>query len=550
MTHRPLRRALLSLSDKSHLKELCVFLHSLSCEMVASSSTRAAILELGFPCLSVESLTQTPEMLGGRVKTLHPAIFGSILACPTSPAHQADLLAHRLLPFDLVVCNLYPFQEAFSQLASQNSHPPQDRFSSLIDQIDIGGVSLLRAAAKNHEFVSVLCDPIDYQLFIDSVDEKGPSFVLRRELAKKAFRETALYDGLIASAMEKFGVDEGVLGLEKKGPVVRKNEAVIAAFPDVVSLNLVKKQDLRYGENPHQSAAFYAYAHSPAHNECSLATMQCFHGKELSYNNMLDIEHSLRIVREFEHTTPFAAVIVKHNTPCGVGLSSESLAIAYQNAFKGDPVSPFGGIVTLSCKVTKELAGILAETFLEVILAPGYDPEALLILQQKKNLRLVTYTSKGERANDVLWTPVQGGFLAQKTDDLVLKLSDVTIPTILKPSQEILNSLQFAMTVVKHVRSNAIVIANAHQTISVAGGFTNRRDAVEHALKKAHLPLQDAVLASDGFFPFADSIELLKNSGISFVIQPGGSIQDKNVIDACDKARIGMVLTKMRHFKH
>ena len=265
---------------------------------------------------------------------------------------------------------------------------------------------------------------------------------------------------------------------------------------------------------------------------------------------MLDIEHAVRLAKEFTNTTSYAAIIVKHNTPCGVGLSTVSIHDAYKKAFEADPVSPFGGIVCLSTSVTPECAMTLAETFLEVIIAPEFNFEALEILQKKKNLRLVTLNLSAPLINEFIFTHVQGGILAQSANNTILNLSNVTYPTIRKPQQSILNAMQFAMTVVKHVRSNAIVVTNQNQTISIAGGFTNRVDAVQLALQKAKLPITEAVLASDAFFPFPDSIELIKNSGIQYIIQPGGSVQDAKVIEACDKYNLCMVFTGTRHFKH
>jgi phosphoribosylaminoimidazolecarboxamide formyltransferase/IMP cyclohydrolase len=313
---------------------------------------------------------------------------------------------------------------------------------------------------------------------------------------------------------------------------------------------LNKQQDLRYGENPHQRAAFYVDWQTSKVQSCSLASMKCFHGKELSYNNMLDMEHAVRLAKEFSCENVFAVIIVKHNTPCGVGISTASIAEAYSLAFEGDPVSPFGGIVCTNSSVTIELAQKLYETFLEVVIAPSFDEEAKEFLQKKKNLRLVTYPVQSPLANHVTMTHVQGGFLVQDANNMVIENEKLIFPTIEKPPLEILKSMEFAMTVVKHVRSNAIAIANGVQTISIAGGFTNRVDAVELAISKAKLNLNNAVLASDAFFPFSDSIEIIRKAGIKYIIQPGGSVQDEAVIQACDKAGIAMVFTGLRHFKH
>ena len=551
MTLNNIRRALISVSDKTNLKELCAFLNSIHCEMVGTSSTCKAILEYGFPCTSADSLTQFPEMLGGRVKTLHPNIFGAILGRPQLATDQDDLIKFNIKPFDLVVCNLYPFQEVLEKMDPAVEPRDDSGADKLVEYIDIGGVSLLRAAAKNHITVNILCDVNDYPQFIKIItqNENKSPLSLRRELAVKALRETAAYDELIASTLaQKFSLNQTLPS--NLGPVRRKNTENIQNLPDSINLSLSKIQSLRYGENPHQSASFYKLSDVDSTNFCSLADIKCFHGKELSYNNMLDIEHAVRLTKEFTATTRNAAIIVKHNTPCGVGLSSNSIVEAYTRAFEGDPVSPFGGIVCTTTKVTEELAHKLSETFLEVVIAPEFTEQAQELLQKKKNLRLVTYNALAPLVNKVIFTHVQGGFLAQSANDIVIDLNKVTYPTIIKPSQEIMNSMQFAMTVVKHVRSNAIVIANGFQTLSIAGGFTNRVDAVELALAKAKLSLSNAVLASDAFFPFPDSIELIQASGIKYIVQPGGSVQDAEVVKACDKYGLCMVFTGNRHFKH
>ncbi|APJ04679.1 bifunctional phosphoribosylaminoimidazolecarboxamide formyltransferase/IMP cyclohydrolase [Silvanigrella aquatica] len=534
------RRALLSLSNKEGLKELCAFLTQYGCELVATSSTYKAIKELGFLCVSVDSITQFPEVLGGRVKTLHPKIFGGILCRESLDSDRQDMQTQDIKPFDIVVCNLYPFQNALAKGAS-----PED----LIENIDIGGVSLLRAAAKNHAFVSVLCDVSDYEYFKENVSKNNgqTTISLRKELAVKALRETAAYDEIISSTLEKSLEIENNL-LSKIGPIRSENIKSIDSFPENLSLSLVKQQSLRYGENPHQKASFYRIADSNLKEVCTLSHLKCFHGKELSYNNVLDIEHAIKLISEFKEN--YSAVILKHNTPCGVGVSLHSIAEAYERAFESDPVSPFGGIVCINSEVTLDLAKKLSETFLEVVIAPHFTEDSLALLQKKKNLRLVTFNPELPLANKTIFTHVQGGFLAQSANNIVIDWNKITYPTLIKPTDDILKALTLGMTVVKHVRSNAIVLANQYQSLSVAGGFTNRVDAVEQCLKKVRLPLENAVLASDAFFPFPDSIEMIKESGVKYIIQPGGSVQDYEVIKACDKYGISMVFTGCRHFKH
>lgn len=536
----PVRRALLSLSDKSGLNELCGFLTKIGCELVATSSTYKAIIDLGYSCCSVDSITKFPEILGGRVKTLHPKIFGGILGRELLESDAKDMKDHEIKAFDIVICNLYPFQKALAKEVST---------TELVENIDIGGVSLLRAAAKNHDRVSILCDVLDYVNFMKIVSEnhENTTLNLRKQLAIKAFRETAAYDEIISASLEKqFNLENSLTS--KMGPVRSESMNAIDSLPDSLSLSLMKQQSLRYGENPHQKAAFYKMADVENQNICSFANMKCFHGKELSYNNVLDIEHAIRLAAEFKEN--FAAVILKHNTPCGVGISNESIAQAYVRAFESDPISPFGGIVCVTKNVTETLAHKLSETFLEVVIAPSFDSQALDVLQKKKNLRLVTYNPLLPLANRTIFTHVQGGFLAQSSNDIVIDLDKVTFPTIVKPSAEIINALTLGMTAVKHVQSNAIVLANEIQTLSIAGGFTNRVDAVEQCLKKVRLPLTNAILASDAFFPFPDSIELINQSGIKHIVHPGGSVQDLEVIKACDKYGISMMFTGIRHFKH
>ncbi|WGL60953.1 bifunctional phosphoribosylaminoimidazolecarboxamide formyltransferase/IMP cyclohydrolase [Pigmentibacter sp. JX0631] len=538
--HITVKRILLSLSDKTGLLEICKAFSKIDCELYATSSTYKAIKELGYSCQRIENITEFPEILGGRVKTLHPKIFGGILGRPALESDFGDMQKHGILPFDVVICNLYPFQSAVEKVSSE---------AELIENIDIGGVSLLRAAAKNHASVSILCDVRDYHPFLQELEKNNGkiSYEFRKKLALKAFKETAAYDQTIANALEKKFELKNNLD-NKNGPIRETNVLNIDHIPDSVTLSLKKEKTLRYGENPHQKAALYSFSDINEHKYSCLTNMECFHGKELSYNNVLDIEHAIRLAYEFK--TKKAAVILKHNTPCGVGVSHSSIYQAYVDAFNSDPVSPFGGIVCLTDTVSEELANKMSEIFLEVIIAPNFTNEALIVLQKKKNLRLVKFNFELPLASKTIFTQVQGGFLAQSSNESVLNLNSVTYPTIVKPSNEIMDSLIIGMTVVKHVRSNAIVLANSRQTLSIAGGFTNRVDAVEHCLNKTRLSLDNAILASDAFFPFPDSIDLIHKAGIKYIIQPGGSVQDSEVIKACDNYGIAMVFTGVRHFKH
>jgi phosphoribosylaminoimidazolecarboxamide formyltransferase/IMP cyclohydrolase len=536
----PLKRAFISVSDKSGLRELAQYLNSVGCELSATGSTAEYLASLGLNVAKVEEITGFPEILGGRVKTLHPKIFGAILAKSHSESDDHDLEMHKIRKFDLVVCNLYPFLETLRRT---------EELSALIENIDIGGVSLLRAAAKNFSRVGVLCDPADYKLFIESLQKNSATLPgqLRVELALKALSETATYDEVISLSLRHklHGITGVRLGA---GPVQRQANLSTQLLDTQIAYELERVKPLRYGENPHQKAALYRSDSGVSHSgaACSLVEAQCLNGKELSYNNYLDMEHGLRLISELREN---ACVIIKHNMPCGVGQGSTALE-AYMRAFEGDPVSPFGGVVLFNRQVDLGAALALHETFLEVVVAPSFDSDALETLRTKKNLRVVTLNTQLPLMNKQQVVQVQGGFLVQDTDDVIFHPEKLHIPTVTQPTPMDKSACWFAYTVVKHVRSNAVVITNNHQTIAVAGGFTNRVDAVEYCLKKARISLKGAVLASDAFFPFADSIELLKGTGIKAIIQPGGSVQDAAVIDACNKAGLAMLLTGHRHFKH
>lgn len=535
-----LKKAFLSVSDKTGLRELAQFLVAKGCSLAATGSTAEQLQSYGFPVTKVEEITGFPEILGGRVKTLHPKIFGGILAKPHSDSDDHDLEMHKIEKFDLVVCNLYPFQETLRRT---------EELSALVENIDIGGVSLLRAAAKNFSRVGVLCDPQDYKIFIEAVQKNSGSLPgqLRVELALKALSETATYDEVISLSLKHrlHGITGVRLGA---GPVQRQASISAQLLDTQFTYELERVKSLRYGENPHQKAALYRSESVVAHQgpACSLVEAQCLNGKELSYNNYLDMEHGLRLISELRDC---ACVIIKHNLPCGVAVGATPVE-SYRRAFEGDPVSPFGGVVLFNRKVDLGTALAMLETFLEVVVAPAFDTDALEALRSKKNLRICVLNTQLPLLNKQQVAQVQGGFLVQDVDDVIFDPEKLHIPTNARPTPADKSACWFAYTVVKHVRSNAIVIANGHQTIAVGGGFTNRVDAVEYCLKKSTLPLKGAVLASDAFFPFPDSIELLKDTGIRAIVQPGGSVQDAAVIDACNKAGISMLVTGHRHFKH
>lgn len=512
--------ALLSVWDKTGLEILGKSLVDKGFELIATTSTAQYLANFDIKCRSIESVTGVPEMLGGRVKTLHPAIFGGILWKRDSQADQVDVASHGIPSVDVVVCNLYPF--------AANQHLTDEK--ALVEFIDVGGVSLLRAAAKNYRHCVVLSEPGDYST-LTNLKEKGMESVnesLRLKLAAKAFQITAAYDATIANRLMHDATD---------------------SRPETLMLTATKQKNLRYGENPHQQAAVYSFSQSP-HDNSTLATAKALQGKELSYNNLLDAEHVLRLVREWKQP---AVAILKHNTPCGVGLHTTSICEAFQKAFVNDPVSPFGGIVCANREVDVHFANRLTETFFELVIAPHFTTEARECLATKKNLRLLELDANNLIPNPWQVTSIQGGLLLQSSD-LLTPTTFRAVTTLQTASQAVLDDIGFAMTVVKHVRSNGIVLAQGLSTVAIAGGFTNRVDAVKNCLQKLeqlnlpqNLPI---VLASDGFFPFADSIEILKGTGITHIVQPGGSQRDADVIAASNALGFVMYFTGNRHFKH
>jgi phosphoribosylaminoimidazolecarboxamide formyltransferase / IMP cyclohydrolase len=505
-------RALLSVSDKRGLMEFARRLHEAGVELVASGGTARSLLEAGLPVDTVENVTGFPEILGGRVKTLHPAIHGGILARRT-PQHLAELEAQRVKPIDLVVVNLYPFQEAVAQ--------PNVTLATAVEEIDIGGVALLRAAAKNHESVTVVCDPADYEEVAQALLNGGTSTMQRKKLAFKAFRHTASYDGAIATYFAT-QVDEEDL-----------------AVPEQIVLDLQRVQLNRYGENPHQQGGLYAYAGQPA-------PFVVLHGKEMSYNNWLDLDGAWQAAQDFPEPT---VVIVKHGNPCGLA-SAETLAEAYNLAFASDPVSVFGSIIAVNRPLDAEMARLMGSLFVEVVAAPAYEPDALEILMQKKNLRVV-------QPNNVPMRPlslrsIYGGVLVQEVDASQSDMDSANWQVVsqLQPSPEQLADLAFAWRAARYVKSNAIVYVQNQATVGIGAGQMSRIDSVMLAGHKAGERAQGAVMASDAFFPFSDGIEAAAKAGIAAVVQPGGSMRDAEVIAAVDKLGLVMVFTGARHFRH
>jgi len=506
------KRALVSTSDKTGLVEFLKPLAENGCEIVSTGGTSKFLKENGIKVREVSEVTGFPEMMDGRVRTLHPKIHMGLLARSFVPEDFELLKEHGVEPFDLVVVNLYPFAEAYNKGL---------RGQELIEQIDIGGPSLLRAAAKSHERLTVVCDPEDYDLVATKkLDEMG-----RRKLAAKVFGHCAYYDSLVAQALSP---EED--------------------FSDntTFTIGLKKKAVLRYGENPHQKAVWYE---TPIPNNLGLSSAEQLQGKELSYNNILDLEAAVSVLSDFEST---ACVIVKHLNPCGVACGA-NIFEAYSRAFEADSVSAFGGIVALNEKITGELAQALVGPFLECVIASDIAPEASEILSKKKNLRILKLQALGKKNRpktiELEYKSLRGGALVQTVD-----LPDIWNPSWKvigeEPSENIKKDLVFAQRVVRHVKSNAIVISKNFQTLGICGGQTNRVDSVKMALERAKGRGKDLVLGSDAFFPFRDSIDLISQHNIKWIIQPGGSLRDAEVEAAAKEHKINMVITGTRHFKH
>lgn len=504
-------RALLSVYDKTGIADLARALHGLGVELISTGNTQRLLAEAGLPARPVSAVTGFPEILDGRVKTLHPAIHAGLLARRDLPAHMAQLAEHGLGPIDLLVVNLYPFQQTVAR--------PNVALAEAVEQIDIGGVALLRAAAKNFAHVLPLVDPADYPAALAALREGDPAPELRRRLAAKTFAHTAAYDAAIATYL----ADE--------------------ALPQTLTLAWPKAQPLRYGENPHQGAALYGDFHS---------MFEQLHGKELSYNNILDTAAAAELIEEFPADEAAAVAIVKHTNPCGVGAAA-TLREAWEKALATDREAPFGGIICANRPLDLPLAEAIAEIFTEIIIAPAFNDEALALLTKKKNLRLLRAAAPVTRRGELLVRSVPGGVLAQAADRDPLAEEEARVVTRRAPSDAEWRALRFGWRVVKHVKSNAIVYAGADRTLGIGAGQMSRVDSARLAVWKAQnagLSLRDSAVASDALFPFADGVEAALRAGATAVIQPGGSVRDAEVIAAADAAGAAMVFTGKRHFRH
>ena len=525
---RKVSRALLSVSDKSGLVDFARVLAGLGVELVSTGGTRKTLADAGLPVRDVADLTNFPEMMDGRLKTLHPKVHGGLLAIRENPEHEAAMLAHDIRPIDLLVVNLYPFEATLAKGGA---------YEDCVENIDIGGPAMIRAASKNHDDVAVVVDPSDYAALAQELTATGGATLLatRRRLAQKAFARTAAYDAAISNWL----ADE----LGEASPPVRAFGGRLA-------------EPMRYGENPHQSAGFYLTGETRP----GVATARQVQGKQLSYNNVNDTDAAFECVAEFDPARAAACVIVKHANPCGVA-EGASLEEAYLKALRCDPVSAFGGIVALNRRLDAAAAREIVKIFTEVIIAPQADDEAVEIVAAKKNLRLLlTGGLPDPRARGLVYRSVSGGFLAQSRDNAVIDDLELKVVTKRPPTGRELADMKFAWRVVKHVKSNAIVYAKDGATVGIGAGQMSRVDSSRIAAHKAQEAANaaglseslatGAVVASDAFFPFADGLLAAAAAGATAVIQPGGSVKDDEVIHAADEKGLAMVFTGVRHFRH
>jgi phosphoribosylaminoimidazolecarboxamide formyltransferase/IMP cyclohydrolase len=517
------RLALLSVSDKTGLLELARSLvEEFQFEIISSGGTAQTLKDAGLPVMKVSDYTGSPEILGGRVKTLHPRIHGGILARLDQPQDQSDLAVNQIRPISLVVVNLYPFEQTIAK--------PDVALPEAIEQIDIGGPAMLRAAAKNFAHLTVLCNPEQYQPYLEELRQHGEvTLPFRQSSALRAFQHTAAYDQAISSYLAEQQAEQ-----ESK-----QSDATASALPVSFTLTGQQIQSLRYGENPHQPAAWYQ---TGATGWAAATKLQ---GKELSYNNLVDLEAARRIVAEF--TEP-AAVIIKHTNPCGVALG-DNISEAYSKAFAADSVSAFGGIVALNRSIDATTATELTKTFLECVVAPACEPEAEQILGAKSKVRVLVLPDLLTGAKQLV-KQIAGGFLVQAADDQPVDSAQWQVVSQRQPTPAQLAELVFAWKVCKHVKSNAIVVTNKRTTCGVGAGQMNRVGSVKIALEQAGEKAKGAILASDGFFPFDDSVRTAAAAGVEAIVQPGGSMRDQDSITAADELGLVMLLTGVRHFLH
>jgi phosphoribosylaminoimidazolecarboxamide formyltransferase/IMP cyclohydrolase len=517
-----IKRAILSVTDKTGLVEFARRLAAMRVELVSTGGTAKLLRQSGIDVKDISDLTGYPEMLDGRVKTLHPNVHGGILHIRDNPKHKIAVQEHGIEPIDMVVVNLYAFEQAAAK--------PGARFEDIIENIDIGGPSLVRSAGKNFQDVAIVTSPADYDAIAQEMESTGGevSRATKWRLAQKAFATTAAYDSAIASTLEEINLAEG----DTSSP------SADTGFPETLRLSFRKAFDLRYGENPHQKAALYSDGLGKG-----IANGKQLQGKELSYNNIVDLQAAWDLAQEFDE--PVCAII-KHTNPCGTAVAS-TLAEAYKRALEGDPVSAFGGVIGVNRRIDCETATEMAKLFVEAIAAPGFDEEALVLFAARKNLRLVEVVPMEQK-----WVMknVSGGILLQDNDVRPLTDADLKVVSERKPTEQEMRDLLFAWKVSKHVKSNAILYARYGQTTGVGAGQMSRVDSAKIGAMKSVLGTKGSVAASDAFFPFPDGVEEIAKAGATAIIQPGGSVRDQEVIDAANRLGLAMVLTGVRHFRH
>jgi phosphoribosylaminoimidazolecarboxamide formyltransferase / IMP cyclohydrolase len=512
-------RALVSVSNKQGLADFVKRLSTLDIDIVSTGGTSRFLKENGIPIIDISDVTGFPEMLDGRVKTLHPKIHGGILALRSNKEHQETIKKHDIKPVDMVVCNLYPFEETIKK--------PNVGLTEVIENIDIGGPTLIRSAAKNYKDVLVITKPEQYDHIATFLEKKGDVPLAERErLALEAFTHTAQYDSIISTYLRNIWTDE--------------------LLPENTSIALRKKQEMRYGENPHLKGGFYRSI--PEVAEPCITTAEQLQGKALSYNNILDSDGAIEAIKEFKEP---ACVIIKHATPCGIA-SAKTLLQAWEDAYATDTYSPFGGIVSFNREVGKDVAEQLNKLFLEVIIAPDYTKDALALFSQKKNLRLLCLPGleKPVERKGMVFRSVVGGFLSQERDVTMTPLDQWRIVTKIQPKKEQLTSMEFAVRCVKHIKSNSVVFVKDTHTVGIGGGQTARVDATRIATHKGKDNIKGSIMASDAFFPFRDAVDMAAEAGVKAIVQPGGSIRDEEVITAADEHKIAMVFTGQRYFRH
>ncbi|MDQ3473081.1 MAG: bifunctional phosphoribosylaminoimidazolecarboxamide formyltransferase/IMP cyclohydrolase [Acidobacteriota bacterium] len=526
---RKVRRALISVSDKTGIIELANALKQFDVEILSTGGTARALRDAGIEVRDVSEVTGFPEMMDGRVKTLHPKIHGGLLAIRDNPAHQAAMAEQGIEAIDLVVINLYPFEQTIARHGVT--------LEEAVEQIDIGGPALIRSAAKNFKDVAVVTSSHLYDGIAKEMSEHEGALTseTRQKLSAFAYTATFIYDATISNYLSDLAFDDET---ERRGP--SEGWPASEEWPATVSFFMDKDSDLRYGENPHQKAALYCIP-----EDAGIASAELLSGKEMSFNNYVDADAAWQLVSDFDQ---LACAIIKHTNPAGVGVA-ESAAEAYRQALETDPVSAFGGIVAFNCEVDVAAAKAVVGIFTEVVVAPSYESKALKVLKTKKNLRVLQVPAS-DAQEEVAYRQISGGMLLQTRDIRELTREDLKVVSKRQPTAEEIEALLFAWTVCKHTKSNAIVYARAGQTVGVGAGQMSRIDSVKLGAMRAQIPIAGSVLASDAFFPFRDGIDEAAKHGITAVIQPGGSMRDAEVIAAADEHGLAMVMTGIRHFKH